>query len=84
MIDPPLALHATPGGSLLTVADSWTLVPAIMLAGAPEIATLGCGATLVWDGGVLVTSMDTVAIAGLNGKGLLGSRAANVKLSAPM
>jgi hypothetical protein len=40
-IEPALALHLTPGPSLATIAESWTLVPAMMLDCAPAIARLG-------------------------------------------
>ncbi len=40
---PALALHVTVGASLLTFALSCMLVPAVMLAGAPSIVTLGGG-----------------------------------------
>ena len=72
-----LALHATSGVSSLTSADNCTLVPAIMLDGAPSMATLG-------GGGVLLISIDTVATAGLSGNELFGSLAAKVKLSGPL
>ena len=72
-----LALQVTSGVSLLTSADNCTLVPAIMLRGAPSIATLG-------GGGVLLTSIDTVATAGASGNELFGSLAAKVKLSGPL
>src|ERR1700726_1440746 len=42
VIVPSLALQVIPGVSFITSAESWMLVPAIMLAGAPATATTGC------------------------------------------
>src|SRR5262249_58975993 len=41
VIEPALAFQVTAGSSFVTRAESWTLVPAVMLAGAPSIVTLG-------------------------------------------
>ena len=51
-------------------------MPAVMLAGAPSIATLAIFAASP-------TSTETVATAGLVGNGLVGSAAENVNESAP-
>jgi hypothetical protein len=74
-MEPPVALHVTPGLSFVTSAESWMLVPAIIVAGAPSTATLG-----LWPA---PTSTDTVAAAGLLGNGLFGSDAEKVNESGP-
>ena len=74
VIEPELAFQVTVGASLPTIADSCTLVPASMLAGAPAIATVGASS---------LTLIVVVAMAGCLGNWLFGSRAANVKLSTP-
>ena len=77
MIAPALVPHVTSGVSFFTTALSCTLEPATMLAGAPSIETLGWALPAP-------TSIETVAMAGLSGKRLLGSAAENVKESGPV
>ena len=71
----PFTLHVTAGGSFVTVAASCPLVPASMLAGAPEIAT---------DGTIELTETDTVAAAGERGKPLVESYATYENESGPL
>ena len=66
----------TPETAPLTLADSWTEVPACMLLGGSRIATLGLESELM-------SSIATVACAGLSGNGLEGSVAAYVNESGP-
>src|ERR1700677_2275889 len=46
VIEPESAVHVTVGETSSTTAENLTLVPAMMLAGAPSIATDGVGATI--------------------------------------
>jgi hypothetical protein len=62
----PLTSHCTDGGSPVTDAVSWTLVPVSMLAGAPEIETVGT---------VGATVSVTAAALGVRGNSLLSSTA---------
>ncbi len=73
---PALAPQVTVGESLTTFAESCTLEPACMLAGAPSIETAGWVEE--------VTSIETVATCGLSGNLLAASAAENVKLSVPV
>ena len=60
----PLTLQAGEGMPPVTVAVSWTLVAVYMLAGAPEIATVGTVGELV---------NVTVAVTGVCGNSLFAS-----------
>ncbi len=62
----PLTRHCTDGGSPVTVAVSWTLVPVSMLAGAPEIETVGTAGETV---------SVTAAAVGVRGNSLFASTA---------
>jgi hypothetical protein len=71
----PFTRHCTDGGAPITFAVSCTLVPAGMLAGAPEIETVGTPAEPV---------SATTARAGVRGKLLLASIASYVNESEPV
>ena len=70
----PFTYHCTDGGSPVTLAVSWTLVPVSMLAGAPEIETVGTAGEPV---------STTVATEGVRGNSLFGSYATYVNVSEP-